>query len=374
MKQIIWLRNETKPLERRAPLSPQAVKIIIENGYSIFVESSKDRIYSDKEYKDAGAQIVPSGSWKGTTKSSIILGLKELPENSFPLKHRHIYFAHCFKKQAGYRELLNRFSQGNGKLYDIEFVKNNMGKRLLTFGYWAGYVGAALAIHTWKTKILKQSYNLPQSFASSQELLNKVKADLSSINKKPKVLIIGSKGESGTGTIKFLEKLNIQATQWTSKDTKDKGPFKEILEYDILINCALITKKIKPFLTKELISNSTKNLSVISDVSCNPSSPFNPLPIYNKITTIEKPTIEVEGVTILAIDHLPSLLPKESSKDFSNQFLPLFLQFLKLDIERSPWGKALELFYQQLFENQLEMKKEATIKNTQKTNKASVLF
>jgi saccharopine dehydrogenase (NAD+, L-lysine-forming) len=33
-------------------------------------------------------------------KDTIVLGLKELPEDGSPIEHTHIYFAHCYKNQV----------------------------------------------------------------------------------------------------------------------------------------------------------------------------------------------------------------------------------------------------------------------------------
>ena len=36
----------------------------------------------------------------------IILGIKELPEEDTPLVHQHIFFAHAYKGQKGWKETL----------------------------------------------------------------------------------------------------------------------------------------------------------------------------------------------------------------------------------------------------------------------------
>ena len=63
----------------------------------------------DDLYVNAGARLVPTGSWTTAPWSAIILGLKELPEADSALSHRHVYFAHCYKGQAGWQQLLSRF-------------------------------------------------------------------------------------------------------------------------------------------------------------------------------------------------------------------------------------------------------------------------
>jgi len=66
-------------------------------------------------------------------------------------------------------------------------------------------------------------------------------------------------------------------------------------------------------------------LAVISDVSCDPLSPHNTVPIYKSITTLQQPALRIlEGdnpLDVIAIDHLPSLLPRESSEFFCGQLI-----------------------------------------------------
>ena len=93
-----------------------------------------------------------------------------------------------------------------------------------------------------------------------------------------------------------------------------------------------------------------KKLSIIADISCETSG-YNPLPIYHSVTTHDKPTHQINinnhGLDILAIDNLPSLLPSESSTDFSAQLLPYLLQLLNFGTG-VPWIIAKKIFESRL--------------------------
>mgnify|MGYP001027152418 FL=1 len=132
-------------------------------------------------------------------------------------------------------------------------------------------------------------------------------------------------------------------------ETAKGGPFKEILDNDILINCIYLNPKAPkspPFLSLPLIEKhqNERRLSVISDVSCDTNNPNNPLPVYNSLTTFEKPTLTIFDkplpLEVIAIDHLPSLVPRESSKDFTDQMIDHLIAF-----DESPvWQRALDVF------------------------------
>lgn len=349
MKRLIWLRHETKPFEQRCCLTPKACKELLDLGHDVVVEKSSARIFEDSEYESQGCTMAETNSWTKAPLNAIITGLKELEDKTFSLSHRHIHFAHVFKNQVGHEKTLSRFAKGDGKLYDLEYLIDEKGNRIAAFGVWAGFSGAALAIDLWTHSQLSLNYNsrAPLTPYSNQlRMIEDIESRLNKLMSRPRVLVIGAGGRSGQGAVKFLNALGIEPTKWGSKDTQNIGPIKEILDYDILINCALIKEPRAPFLDLETLKLE-RNLTVISDVGCDPNGPCNPLPIYSNGTTMDVPAIDLqENLHLTAIDHLPSLLPRESSEDFCSQLMPHFKDFLENKIENSPWERALEVFYE----------------------------
>lgn len=62
-------------------------------------------------------------------------------------------------------------------------------------------------------------------------------------------------------------------------------------------------------------------------MSCDTTNPHNPIPIYDINTTFDNPTVAVNTtagppLSVISIDHLPSLLPREASEAFSDALLP----------------------------------------------------
>ena len=355
-KSTLWLRHETKPFEKRTAITPSAAKVILEAGHDVVVEKSPIRIYDIEEYREVGATIVPMNSWiHSAPEDAIIIGLKELENKDFPLRRRHIHFAHVYKGQIGSSETLTRFAKGGGLLYDLEYLEDENQRRIAAFGVWAGYTGAALGVATWACAQIGKSLNeeaplLP--YENSITMAEEISRRLDQTGRKPEVLIIGANGRCGIGAQKLLESLGINAALWGSRETKDRGAIREILSFDLLINTALMKTKVAPWLTEEMIDEERK-LTAISDISCDPTGPYNPLPIYSKGTTIDKPVRRLREdklLEITAIDHLPSLLPRESSDDFCNQLLPYLISFLNGKIENTPWERSLEIFYKKTHE------------------------
>jgi len=143
---------------------------------------------------------------------------------------------------------------------------------------------------------------------------------------------------------------------WDLAETGQKsGPYEEILEHDIFINCIYLSSPIPPFITQEMIQRPDYKLSVVIDVSCDTSNPHNPVPICRENTTLAKPTLKVNtqpDLDLISIDHLPTLLPRESSIGFSRDLLPSLLT-LK---DKTPVWQRAELLYQQKVQSLIETK------------------
>ncbi len=96
------------------------------------------------------------------------------------------------------------------------------------------------------------------------------------------------------------------------------------------------------FVPQDALPTLARRLTAVADVSCDPSSDYNPVPIYDRTTTFDDPAIVVatEGmpIAVTAIDHLPSLLPIESTEDYSAQLTPSLLTLNQLD--QGVWARA----------------------------------
>lgn len=331
----IWLRSETKEKERRTPLTPDNAEKLIKLGAKLVVEDDPNRIFPIDDYKNIGCEIAEAHSWTDAPKDFFILGLKEITDPSVSFQHQHIYFAHVFKGQEGAEDILKRYSQDGGTLFDLEYLTNDAGRRIAAFGHWAGFAGAAFALDRFYHRQYESLDNYPplRSYEDISSLISEIKKkkDKAPI-KNPKVIIIGALGRCGNGAAQLLKHFDIQATSWDYQETKAGGPFPEIKEHDIFINAALITKKIPPFLNEELFEEGNNKLKIIADVSCDPNSDLNPIPLYSQSTTWQSPFLSLEdkfNLEILSVDNLPSTLPRESSLDFSDQLQPWLEELVK---------------------------------------------
>ncbi len=341
----LWVRSEQRPNEDRVGITPAGARALLNKGFAITVEESTNRIIGIAEYKKAGCNIALENSWKDAPKDAIIFGLKELPEINTPLQHRHIMFGHAFKGQHNGQALLQRFKKGNGSLYDLEYLVDETGRRVAAFGYWAGYVGAAVSMKCWIEQQKGGICGFLSSYANQSTLVKELKADVRHAKAKlPNTIVIGALGRVGSGALDLYKALGVKVTEWDIEETQQGGPFPEILDHEILIN-SIVARPGTPVFVSPEFANGPRKLSVIGDIACDPDSDYNPIPLYNSATNWIEPAVRVVDkppLDIVAIDNLPSLLPLESSKDFADQLLPYLMEIDNLG--KNVWGRARATF------------------------------
>eukprot|EP00051_Salpingoeca_urceolata_P004670 m.66782 g.66782 ORF g.66782 m.66782 type:complete len:377 (-) comp13779_c0_seq2:147-1277(-) len=358
----LWLRAEVKAQEHRTPLPPAACAELLAAGFSITVEKSfpeehRARCFPDAQYADAGCVMAEPGTWQTEApRDAYILGLKELPEDGSDLKHKHIYFGHAYKNQGGWKDLLNRFNAGGGTLLDMEFLTNEDGRRVAAFGFMAGFAGAFVALDAWAAqKIGDAPLKAITPYPGEDALISYIKGRLAAAGgKPPTVMVMGALGRCGSGAVTLCEKAGLPADsilKWDMAETKAGGPFPAILGADVFVNCIYLSKPIPPFLSTDMLDSETRKLTVVCDVSCDTSNPHNPLPFCDKATTFVEPTFRIEPkagagpLDIVAIDHLPTLLPVESSTMYCNDLMPTIRELKEPGEEAAPvWIRARKLF------------------------------
>jgi len=342
---LIWMRSEPRENEARAPMVPKGAAQMVEKGWRVVVEDAPERCIPTDAYRAIGCEIVPAGSWVDAPSDAIILGLKELPEDGTPLRHRHIMFGHAYKGQASGRALLDRFKSGGGTLLDLEYLVDETGRRVAAFGYWAGYAGAALSVMAWGHQQRGETLQAVDAFASAEAMASQVR---NTIDKAPSALIIGALGRVGSGATDLCKAVGMTPTGWDMAQTAHGGPFPEILQHDILLNCILAHEGAPVFVQADA-GDAQRKLSVIGDIACDPESAFSPIKVYGQTTTWDTPTLRTHRdppLDVMAIDNLPSLLPVESTDDFARQLLP---HLLVLDhLEKGVWGRAQDTFHSHL--------------------------
>ena len=176
-------------------------------------------------------------------------------------------------------------------------------------------------------------------YAGKAELLANLAEELAGLS-RPKALIIGALGRVGSGAADLLEALGCGVTKWDMAETASGGPFPEVLQHEIFLNCILARPGCPVFVPASAKTDPRK-LTVIGDIACDPTSDFSPIKVYDRATDWDAPALRVADhppLDVTAIDNLPSLMPVESSQDYAAQLLPSLLTLA--DLGSGVWGRA----------------------------------
>ena len=337
----IFLRKETLINEYRTPLIPSDIKILIDNGYKVYVQRSHNRCIKDKEFEKVGAFLV-NDEWYNY-KDCLIIGIKELNNLDLLNNHTHIYFSHSYKNQINSDLILNAFKNTNSKLYDLEYFLDN-SKRMISFSFFAGIVGSILGITQYylKKNFKNNLYNLSLNNSYLDLVFGLI--NYFKIRTNINIGLIGPNGKSGKGVdyiLKFLSNVLPLKIKYYFKNT----PKNDLLENDILINCINLKENIGTWFDS---NTEFKKYLLIVDISCDYTNQNNPIKIYSNKTTWENPIYQYNNyVDIIAIENLPSLIPYDSSIYFSGKLTNLLLE-LKNGDKNNYWKNNLDIFYEKI--------------------------
>ncbi len=373
------LREEKSPVDNRVPLTPMQCKQLQEQypSLTLFVQSSHVRCFKDAEYQDLGIQLVDDLS-----NCDVLLGIKEVPITNLIPNKTYFFFSHTIKKQEYNRALLKAMVAKNIEMIDYEVVKNTGGKRVLGFGRYAGIVGAYNGLLAYGLKSeryqLKAAHFCANRAAMDFEL-NKLKLN------NEKIVLTGS-GRVGQGALETLRKANIKEVSrdeflnftfneavFTQLNTEDYharidgtvfnkfefynqpefyiSTFKEYTKKaDIFIAGHYYSDGAPYFFTKEDAKSEKFNLSVIADISCDLNGPIvstirassieNPIYGYNPKTATEDDFMKKGNIAVMAVDNLPSELPKDASEDFGSNLLEKIFPLLAEEDKEGILAKA----------------------------------
>ena len=169
----IAIIRESRSDDRRTPLVPTHIKDLLSRfpSLSITVHPSKHRCFSDQEYKDTGAIIS-----ENLSTCNLILGVKEIEPHFLIPSKIYMFFSHTSKIQPDNsaaaqgtpgmdkKELLKALLKKNITLIDYENMRDNLNRRYLGFGRFAGIVGCYnslnLYLETLGQKSMPRAYEL----------------------------------------------------------------------------------------------------------------------------------------------------------------------------------------------------------------------
>lgn len=394
----IGIRHENKyKFERRTPIIPEHVSELISRDISISVEQSEKRVFSDQEYKEAGAEIK-----ENLTEADLIFGVKEMPEDYFEKNKAYLFFSHVIKGQPYNMPMLRNIINSGATLIDYEKIEDQDGQRLIFFGRYAGLAGMINTL--WATgqrykergvhsplANLKQTYqydSLDEARTSIKDVAEKINVHGLPEEMKPLVIAVTGDGNVSNGAMEILDLL---PGPYISADELKDGDYdrnQEIIKVNLLVEDYMVPEKDRPFdlqhyinfpdlyssaiedylpninvlvngiywdenyprlITKEWLSKMDRegilNLAVIGDITCDINGSVectetataieDPVFVYDPLEDSYEMGFEGSGLAVMAVDILPSELPREASIHFSEALKPYIKKMAETDFSVS---------------------------------------
>lgn len=356
------IREGKIPPDKRVPFTPKQVRKLLElypNELEFKVEPSPIRCFSDAEFSDLDIEVDHDMS-----DCEVLMGIKEIPVDQLIPDKTYIFFSHTIKKQAYNRKLLQAVLQKNIKLIDYEVLKNESGERTVAFGRWAGIVGAYNGLWTYGKKT--GLYDLKRAYECFD--MSELDVELKKVQLPPIKIVVTGTGRVGKGVLEILNSVGIKQvdpkeflhqyfdeavfTVLSSSDFNrrktDGGYDREefyaepqkyeshFLKYaevsDILMAAAYWDSRAPRLFEMENISSDDFNISVIADITCDINGS---VPTTVKASTIQDPVYDVDrdsfqlltafgkqnSISVMAIDNLPTELPRNASEEFGQQLM-----------------------------------------------------
>jgi saccharopine dehydrogenase (NAD+, L-lysine forming) len=362
MIKIGIIREGKVPSDTRVPLSP-AQCVEIEKKFpevKLIIQPSPIRCFNDKEYQSLGLTLQ-----NDLSDCDVLLGVKEVPLNLLIADKTYLFFSHTMKKQVYNRKLLQTILEKRIRMIDYEAITDDKGVRLIAFGFYAGVVGAHNGIWTFGKRT--GLYDLPRMYECHDyaEVLDAYKR----IQLPALRIVLSGGGRVSSGAVKNLLDMGIRQVNaadylantfnypvFAKLDAVDYVQHKEGKPFDkkhfyangneyesifakfsgctdIFMNGIYYDKKAPAFFTQSEMLKSNFNIKVIADITCDiapdasipctlrPSLIVDPVFGYDPKIGKECPPYYLQGIDVMAIDNLPSELPRDASVFFGDQLI-----------------------------------------------------
>lgn len=362
MLKVGIIREGKVPPDERAPLSPdQCAKAQALLPVQIVVQPSAIRCFKDEDYTAQGIALQ-----EDLRDCDILMGVKEVPSDWLIPEKTYLFFSHTIKKQPYNRSLLQAVLAKNIRLIDYEVLTNENSERLVAFGYYAGIVGAHNALWTWGRRT--GQFSLPRLY-ESHDYAAMLRVYHQTALPPLRIVLTGS-GRVASGAAKNLLDMGIAQVSPEEFLTQDfskpvftqihaehyvrhsdpRRPFDKKDYYrhgenyvsafapyyrrtDIFINGIFYDKKAPAFFTVTDMQQPDFQIRVVADISCDimpgssvpctirPSKITDPVYGFDPETSLETAPYLPGSVDVMAIDNLPSELPRDASVFFGEQLL-----------------------------------------------------
>jgi alanine dehydrogenase len=321
---FIGIPKETSMQERRVPLVPQDVDLLVNNGHEVLIESKagEKSNFSDNDYSEAGAQI--AHDHESVFKADIILKIEPLSYEEIELMQRGQTVISALQLPVQPKNFLNKliekkvtaiaydYIQDNTRSFPViramseiagntsiliaaEYLSNVNGGQGLMMGGISGVkptevvIFGAGAVAEFATRAALGLGASVKVFSNNTSKLRRL--------------------QEGVGCRVFTSTLQPKVIENALKTA------------DVAIGAMRSPKGRSPVIVTEEMVMQMAEGSVIVDVSIDQGGCFE----TSRVTTHAKPTYQLHGVTHYCVPNIASRVSRTASYALSNIFAPVII-------------------------------------------------
>ncbi len=317
----VGLLREIKAHEGRVMLTPEGVKVLVNNDIPVFIESEAGILcnYQDLDYERAGAQILPTME-KVFAKADLILQVQ--PPS--PIEYDIITSSHLmisFLNLIHSPERLKALLKTKATFISAELIQDDNGKYPLLMGM--SEIAGKYAIHIAQ-RLLSIVEGGKGKLLAATELT------------KPAVITIVGAGKVGRTAALHALANGAQVNIFSLKEGKLDEFIKDYLQINVLRYSPEALNKILPetdvlitavysltndydiFISRQQINLMEKG-SVIIDISVEQAKTIE----TSHTTSHEQPSFTVDGIVHYCVPNIAAAVPVTASRILTKRVLPI---------------------------------------------------
>jgi len=322
---FIGIPRETSLQEKRVPLVPNDVEVLVNNGHEVYIESKagEKANFSDNDYSEAGAQVVYSR--EEVYRADIILKVEPLSYDEIELMKRGQTLISALQLPVQPKNFIQKLIDKKITAIAYDYIQDNEGRLPVI---------RAMSEIAGNTAILVAAEYLSNANDGQGMMLGGISGV-----KPTEVIIIGAgavaefaaRAALGLGaTVKVfsnntskLRRLQegVGCRIYTST-IQPKVLEQAMTTADVAIGAMRSETGRSPVIVTEAMVRNMPEGSVIVDVSIDQGGCFE----TSKMTNHSDPTFEKYGVTHYCVPNIPSRVARTASYVLSNIFAPVIIQ------------------------------------------------
>lgn len=321
----IGIPKESSFQENRVPLVPSAVALLTSFGHRVMIETEagKNANFQDKDYSEAGAQIVYSK--EEVYKADIVIKVSPPTEEEIELvRPKQVLFS-AVQLSTQYGNVIRKLAQRKATAIAFNYLKDELGQYpvVRSMGEIAGNTSILIAAEYLSNENEGKGIMLGGVTGIPSVEVVIIGAGIVGESAARAALGLGAEVKVFDVSVSRLSRLKSSINQhglFTSLIQQDELA-KRLAQADVVIGALRAPAGRTPCVVTETMVSDMKYGSVIVDVSIDQGGCFE----TSQVTDHKNPVFKKYGVTHYCVPNIPSRVAHTASIALSNIFAPIFI-------------------------------------------------